>query len=232
MHTREYCLYGLCYGDKTTPFTKIDMQGYVDNKWRFENNVLLNFCESDFFNIIHRERPEYMNSKFFGFFSWKFRQKTGLTVENVTDCLHKWYISNIEVINFSPDLGRNIRGFGNFMDWSDKGHIGIKSMVERCCKHVGMVYKNNPDTVVYANLFAARYYVYKDYVETVIKPCLELLEGEMWEEVNREAGYTAGLEKEELKRLTGLDFYNYVPFILERMMMQYIHNKGIKVVSV
>lgn len=218
-------LYGIIYEDKETPFLPVIGEYWNrQKKWRFENNILLNI------SLLASLRST--KETFFGFFSWKFNQKTGLSAEAAIGLCEQYYDSDIELINFSPNLGSNIRGFGNFMDWSDKGHIGIKSMVERCCKHVGMVYENNPDTVVYANLFAARYYVYKDYVETVIKPCLELLEGEMWEEVNREAGYTAGLEKEELKRLTGLDFYNYVPFILERMMMQYIHNKGIKVVSV
>ncbi len=226
MRTKISALYGLCYQDKKTPFCRIPVDDlYQEKKWRFENNVLVHIHRFQIYESFDSV------STFVGFLSWKFREKTGITEDKVYELCELYFNSDIQLINFSPNLGSNIRGFGNFMDWSDKGHIGIKSMVERCCKHVGMVYENNPKTVVYANLFAARYYVYKDYVETVIKPCLELLEGEMWEEVNREAGYTAGLEKEELKRLTGLDFYNYVPFILERMMMQYIHNKGIKVVN-
>lgn len=223
MHSDNYSIYGVIYGDKKTPFVPWRNDCY-DKKWRFENNIIVRvpglFKNSD------------RSDCFLGIFSWKFEQKTGKNYAQVFEACNLFHSSDFQLINFSPNLGSNIRGFGNFMDWSDKGHIGIKSMVERCCKNVGMVYENNPKTVVYANLFAARYYVYKDYVETVIKPCLDLLEGEMWAEVNREAGYTAGLEKEELKRLTGLDFYNYVPFILERMMMQYIHNKDIKVISV
>lgn len=221
MKTHKFIGYGIVYGDKTTGFFPYETQ-FPESPWRFENNAIIDIID-------HLKKENHY--RFVGIFSWKFRSKVGMTADNVKNLCERLYYSNYDLINFSPDLGTNIGGCGNFMDWSDKGHIGIKSMVERCCKHVGMLYQNDPNVVVYANMFAARHWLYSDYVETVIKPCLKLLEGEMWEEVNREAGYTAGLEKEELKRLTGLDFYNYVPFILERMMMQYIANKGVQTIN-
>lgn len=113
----------------------------------------------------------------------------------------------------------------HFMDWSNEGHKGIKAMIQRCCDYVGMEYTNDPKPIIYANQFVATKHVYTSYINEVIKPCLELLEGEMWEEVNKDAGYTRAMEASLLKQYTGLDFYNYVPFILERMMMQFVHNK-------
>lgn len=118
------------------------------------------------------------------------------------------------------------------MNWSDDGHKGIKGFIMRCCEHVGMEYTNDPKYIVYANQFVAKKHVYVSYVNDVIKPCLELLEGPMWGEVNRNAGYTRAMPDEKLKLYTGLDFYNYVPFILERMMCQYIFNKKLKCVDI
>src|SRR5690606_34292813 len=119
-------------------------------------------------------------------------------------------------------------GYGSFMDWSNAGHAGIKYFIIECCNHLGLIYDNDPKHIVYANQFIARKSIYVDYVNNVIKPCLKLLEGDMWNSVNVDAGYTRALSKDELLKYTGLEFYNYIPFILERMMMQYIHNKKIK----
>jgi hypothetical protein len=115
------------------------------------------------------------------------------------------------------------------MDWSNEGHTGIRSMIQRCCDHVGINYNDNPAHIIYANQFVARKWVYQKYINEVIKPCLDILEGPMWDEVNRDAGYTRAIDSAKLKELTGLDFYNYIPFILERMFMQFVDHHKFKI---
>ena len=50
-----------------------------------------------------------------------------------------------------------------------------------------------------------------------------------WYEVNKDAQYKGGLTPEQLKEATNLDFFNFVTFILERLILFYIHNKNLKV---
>lgn len=216
-------IFGVVYGNKTTPFIPY-LTHNSSKPWRFENNAII--------DVINSYTIDLHAICFVGVLSWKFQIKTGLNFDYVNEKCDLLYDTDCQLINFSPNLGKNIGGCGNFMDWSDAGHKGIKQMVIKCCNHVGLTYNNDPKVVVYANLFVARLDVYRQYVNNVLIPCLELLEGEMWDRVNVNAGYTAGLEPDELLKHTGLKFYNYIPFILERMMMQYIDNLEIKTISI
>ena len=69
---------------------------------------------------------------------------------------------------------------------------------------------------------------YLDYIENFVKPSLQYMEEEIWEEVNVDAEYKSGLPPELLKQYTGLDFYNYQTFVLERMILFFIDNKKLK----
>ena len=188
----------------------------TDKAWRFEYQSMI--------PIIDHHVYALLDGDFLGIFSWKFREKTGISK---TRLYHK-VDESADVWNCSPDLGNKIAGKWTFMEWSEEGHKGITKLIQACCDHVGINYNQNPEHVIYANQFVARKGVYMDYMNTVIKPSLELLEGELWQEVNRPAGYTRALPKDELLRLTGLEFYNFVPFVLERMTMQYIDHFKIK----
>ena len=71
---------------------------------------------------------------------------------------------------------------------------------------------------------------YKDYINNWIIPALDYMENtSFWYEVNRDAQYKGGLTPEQLKETTNLDFFNFVTFILERLILFYIHNKNLKV---
>lgn len=207
-------IFGITYGEHTTEYTEYKAKRTA-TPWRFENDAMIDIVENHLSDV---EDNEYV-----GVFSHKFYRKTGLTKKQVYTILEK---SNKPVINLSPNIRSGMTRFGTFMDWSDMGHVGIKGMVKVCCEHVGIEYNNDPEHIIYANQFVARKDIYIEYIESIIKPCLELLEGELWEQVNKPAGYTVGLPAEKLKHYTGLDFYNYVPFVLERMAMQWFTTKG------
>lgn len=213
-------IFGITYGNHTTEFIPYKNE-CKEKPWRFEYNPM--------FDIIENHISDLSDSDYLGIVSWKFRRKTSMTANQVGLRFRKAQRRDrsTQVYNLSRYLGDHI----HFMDWSDEGHKGIKGIIIECCKHTGMNYENDAKHIVYANQFIARKDVYLDYINRIIKPCLELLEGPLWSIVNKDAGYTAGIEKEDLKANTGLDFYNYVPFVLERMMIQYIHNYNIKTVS-
>ncbi len=205
-------IYGIIYGDKKTEYTPF-VNKSTEKMWRFENSPMIQISDTLLSDLD--------NNDLVGVLSHKFKYKTSLSKMKVYRFLKD--APKSDVYNFCRMHARHI----HFMDWSNEGHKGIKSMIQRCCKHVGMEYTNDPKHIIYANQFISTKHVYTSYINQVIKPCLELLEGEMWEEVNRDAGYTRAMESSLLKKYTGLDFYNYIPFILERMMSQFIYNRNL-----
>lgn len=217
-------IYGIIYGDKETEYTPY-LNERKEQAWRFENNAIIDIILNDASNLY--------NDAYIGIFSWKFPKKTGLFREQVI----KRFIEaqktdkGFDVGNFSPKLGKNIGGCGCFMDWSEAGHKGIKAIIQACCAHTGMIYENDPQHVVYAHQFIAKKSVWVEYVNTVLIPSIQLMETELWETVNQDAGYTLALKKEALKAATGLDFYNYLPFVCERLFMQFIHNRNLNTIQ-
>jgi hypothetical protein len=207
---------GIVYGDRVTEYEPI-RNDKPDKAWRWENGPMIEASETMFNDLDSNDLV--------GVFSHKFKEKTGISKSNLYRFLKD--SKKADVYNFCRGHGKHI----HFMDWSNQGHPGIKDFIRRCCDHVGMVYTNDPKHIVYANQFVATKHVYLSYINELIKPCLELLEGPMWEEVNVPASYTRAMPAERLKELTGLDFYNYVPFILERMMCQFIHSRKLVVSS-
>lgn len=208
-------LYGITYGKRTTDFIPYHNKA-TDKLWRFEYNPMI--------DIVDNLCSDLPDSAVMGIFSWKFTQKTGYTAKMLIDRYNQYRHPKYQVYNLSPDL--KLRKW-NFMDWCEEGHKGMRYLIQCCCEHVGITYENNPPVVVYANQFMAEAAVYRAYMAEVIKPCLKLLEGELWPLANRPAGYTQGLPSHELRKQTGLDFYNYIPFVLERMTMQFIHHHKI-----
>lgn len=217
----SFRIYGITYGDKKTDYLEY-RNHFTEKMHRFEYNPMIDICD----NLI----ADLPGNDYLGIFSWKFGIKTGLT-KNALVTLLNGIPSEVDVLNLSPNLGNNIAGYGCFMDWSSAGHgETLRHLIKACCTHTGLKYYNNPKQVVYANQFVAKKNVYLYYMNNVIKPSLELLEGDLWKVANTPAKYTAGVDSASLKKHTGLDFYNYVPFVLERMMMQYIANKPIKTI--
>src|SRR5690349_7417545 len=184
--------------------------------WRWENQPMIDITEK-----VVKRLP---SDEIVGVVSHKFCEKTGVTKEQVERTIAK-YPRN-QVWNFSRIITRDPKW--NFMDWSDQGHKGIKGMIQRLCSEIGLKYTNNPKHIVYANQFVARNDIFCHYIRTVIVPCLEILETTLWEVVDKPAGYTRAMDAKKLKELTGLEYYNYVPFILERMLMQYIDHYKVK----
>lgn len=203
-------IYGIVYGNRETEFNPY-RNDTPTKPWRWENDPMIEITEKVF-----KWLP---SDEIVGVVSWKFCGKTGVSKAEV----EKFVKHDADVYNFSRPIPTV-----HFMDWSDKGHKGIKGMIQRLCKEIGLDYTNDPQHIVYANQFAAKNIVYQHYIRTVIVPCLKILEGPMWGEVNRDAGYTRAIDTWRLKQLTGLEFYNYVPFILERMLNQYIYTYDVR----
>jgi len=211
---RSIFIYGIVYDDKTTEYIQFRNEA-TEKLWRFENNPMIHISDT----ILSNGDPDDL----VGIFSWKFPQKTGLTKALVMNYIHRNRLSKPDVYNFYRFNKRRL----HFMDWSDAGHKGIRDFIIRCCDHCGMKYNNDPEHIIAANQFVAKRHIYVSYINDVIKPCLELLEGPMWEEVSKDAGYTRAVPEVKAQGL-----YNYIPFILERMMMQYVSHHNLNVVDI
>jgi hypothetical protein len=152
------------------------------------------------------------------------------------DCIKKALIKSLDelkynefdVINYSPKYWNSI---GEYLDFSYKQHPGLEDLLQKTLNHLGVEYTKELNvTPIYANQFIMKSEYYKDYITNWIKPSLEYMENtSFWYEVNRDAQYKGGLTPEQLKEATNLDFFNFVTFILERLILFYIHNKNLKV---
>lgn len=187
--------------------------------WRFENNAIL--------DIVDNHLEEVDSSDWVGVFSPKFPEKTKCdklcVMLGIRHSIAKGNIPAFDVVNYSPDLGNNIAGCGwSFMEWSEDGHKGISNIIAKCCIACGIDANWNPAHIIYANQFVARKHVYIDFVESVLRPSILLMEGQLWPLVNVESGYT--------RAVPGVE-YNMLTFVCERLFMQYVENKKIKVLE-
>lgn len=210
-------LYSIKYKEEQdteyTPYLNINLE----TPWRFEYQTML--------EIIPKVEKEYV-----GVLSWKFLQKTGLP-KNLLYNILRPVLKNkeVDVVNLSPQVWRN--GF-EYMKFSEDQHPGLENILKMICSQLGVNYKSNPSTIIYSNFFIMKTELYKEYVETWIKPSLYYMENVIWDEVNKDANYLGGLSKEQLKENTNLDFYNYITFVLERLILQFIDYKQLKVKNV
>jgi hypothetical protein len=211
---------GICYKEEQfTPFNKY-LNVNKEFPWRFEYQVMLNKLE---------EIKAYKETDYVGFLSHKFQTKTGIPAK----VLYKMWeeIQNIDeydFVNLAPTYWHSGKGY---LIFSEVQHCGLTNLVIRTCNHLGIKYNDNPECVTYSNFFLMKRDVYIDYLENYIIPAIKFLENEIWEDVNRDAGYVGGLSREELFKACGLTHYNFLTFILERLVLQYISHKKLKFIN-
>lgn len=179
-----------------------------ERSYLFEYNCIL--------DIMKKELGEYT-----GVFSWKFPFKTGIFKKKL-----EWIVENnpdYDIYIFSRDIFK-----GNYLKFTERFHPDFKSICHPICKELGIEYKE-PSFVVYSNFFIARTEIYRKYVDEVVIPVISLFEGKYKDLVWEDAKYINGLKGEELLKYTGLEFYPYHTFVLERMFSLWIENKGYKI---
>jgi hypothetical protein len=93
------------------------------------------------------------------------------------------------------------------------------------CKELNLEVKE-PKHTIYGNFFIAKGKVYKEYVE-LLKDAILFMHCKYSELAFKDANYQSGLTPEQLKERTGLDYYTFHTFILERLLSVYIDNKRI-----
>ncbi|MFN5833975.1 MAG: hypothetical protein ACK459_09605 [Akkermansiaceae bacterium] len=200
-------IYGICFKDsQNTEYKRIynKVCTIAEKSYLFEYNVILNT------SIVN----EYA-----GFFSWKFRAKTGMNKRVLFNLLLDNHYWNYEVINLCEPLPKP------YLEFSETNHKGFIDLFTSICADLGLKV-NEPKHTIYSNFFIAKKDVFIEYQE-LLKKAIELLETKYKKEAWNDSGYK-GLPKERLKEATGLDHYTFHTFILERLMSVWIDNKNIK----
>lgn len=171
----------------------------------FENNVIIDVIDNHYDNI---------KELYLGIFSWKFGMKTGIFPKKLYWLLEK--NPDYDVYNFCRPLSMP------YMVFTEKVHPGFLERFTYLIHKLGISF-SEPKNVVYSNFFIARKEIYKDFVDNWIKPSIEIIhqDQEFYDKMMMPCNYK-GLPQDKLKEFTGLDHYNYVTFVLERLFSIYL----------
>lgn len=146
-----------------------------------------------------------------GFLSWKFGMKTLVSKE---ECLLEL---DADIVNFCKPIP-------NFFKFTERHHPGFTILFDELCGDLGLKYVET-HTPIYANLFIARSEIYNDY-KTYLKKAIDLLKTDKYKDVWKDSTYKG---VSNLKELTGLDYYPFHTFLLERLINAYTHTFKIEV---
>lgn len=200
-------IYGICFKDtQNTEYIRIDnkVSTIAEKSYLFEYNVILD---------------TEIKSDYVGFFSWKFRAKTGLNKRVLFNLLLDNHYWNYDVINLCEPLSKP------YLEFTESNHKGFMELFTSLCTDLGLkVYE--PKHTIYSNFFIAKKDVFIEY-RLLLRSAIEFLETKYKVEAWKDSGYK-GLSPERLKEVTGLDYYTFHTFILERLLSVYIDNNNIK----
>jgi hypothetical protein len=200
-------IYGICFNDtQSTEYNRINnkVSTIAEKSYLFEYNVILG---------------TEIENDYTGFFSWKFRGKTGMNKRVLFNLLLEKKYTDYEIINLCEPLPTP------YLEFSDNNHKGFLELFTNICMDLHLTVKE-PKHTIYSNFFIAKKEIFIEY-QTLIKKAIELLETKYVDLAWKDSGYL-GLGTERLKQATGLNHYTFHTFILERLMSIWIDNKNIK----
>ena len=208
----NYKIYSIVYDEQQT----IEYEKYFNNintvnmrSYLFEYNVLIDIIDN--FKV---------DDKYLGIFSHKFPLKTGLFKKKLY-----WLLENnpdFDIYGLCPQYSLK----GKYLDFTEKAHPGFKELFYPLCKDLELEIRE-PEYVIYSNFVVMKTSIYKDYINTIIKPAIYLLETKYKDLSWKNSNYK-GLPMDQLKLHTELDYYPFFTFVLERLLNMYINNRDFK----
>jgi hypothetical protein len=161
--------------------------------------------------------------EYLGVFSWKFPIKTGFSKNILYKSLSHYKHKEYDFLNLSKSYWKNT---SEYLHFSYKNHPKLQELLKKLLVHLGKDVHPDRDNYTYSNFFLMKTDLWKDYIENWVKPAIEFMDNDP--EYFEDAIYTTGLSSEKLKELTGLDYYTYHTFVLERLILFYVTNKQLK----
>jgi hypothetical protein len=168
-----------------------------------------------------------IEEEYLGIFSYKFATKFLFNGKPITkDMLRNRLEMNpgFEVYGLSTISSPRFFGF----DFIELEHPGFFEIFFPLCDDLGLS-KESPEFMINSNFFVAKKEIYSDYVNSIIKPAIYLLDSKYKELSWRKCKYDGGTP--DIMRLTGLPCYTFHTFILERLMAQYCKTKELKIIN-
>lgn len=187
----------------------------------FEYNPIL--------DIVNNKLDNSKETDYVGILSHKYSKKMGIPKRLMYKLFKELTAdNNTDFINLS-----RFKVDGSYLIWTEMQHPGFLEMFTYLCDKLGLKIID-PKHNIHSNFFITKKSIYVDYVNNILKPAIDLLENNEYlkERVWKDSKYK-GLEPEKLKEVSGLDFYTFHTFVLERLMSVYLENhKEIKVKSI
>lgn len=151
--------------------------------------------------------------------SFKMNMKTHIGRKLLNNIWKQVKNDKNDVIGFSPSLFN-----GNYLSETEKFHPGFLELFIPLCNDLGLQV-SEPKNIVFSNFFLASRDIYKEFVNTIIKPAISLLESDKYKELAWKDSSYNGLSKEKLQEYSGLEYFPMHTFILERMMSIWLENR-------
>lgn len=174
------------------------------------------------YNVFNDLVPKFKDDGYYSVFSWKFPFKTGYYKKAMGKILEEIGYKDYDVINLCQPLDKP------YLEFTEEQHPGFMELFNLVCKDLNLEVKE-PKHTVYSNFFLAKGGVYKEYLTSVLQPAIELMETKYKDLAWKDADYKSGLPKEQLQEATGMEYYPFHAFILERLFSVWIDNKELKV---
>jgi len=212
-------IYGITYSpEQFTEFNKYDnshVKTLEQKSYLFEWNVTIDIIDN-------KELKEYL-----GIFSWKFDLKTGFSQKFLNKVFLENKYNEYDFINLAH---RQWSTTEEYLRFSYKQHPKLEDLLNKVLSFLKVNKVYNKHDYTYSNFFIMKSEYWKDYVENWVKPAIAFMEEN--QEYSQNANYVSGLPADKLKEYTGLDFYTYHTFVLERLILYYIANKQLKVLNI
>lgn len=197
-----YPEYNLYYNPSCTPF--------------FENSVILDLID----------QKVHCQGEYFGVWSHAFRSKVDskqhFTPEKFQDFVK---LNDAEVYSAHRYHSKHVPAV-----LAQKYHPNFISILQRILNKIGYqadLFKE-ARFIIYSNHFIASKCVYDDYVETLLRPAMDVMSEkgtEIYNLIWQNSRYKGhGKLPDHLKSLFGVEFYPYHTFLCERLIMLYLNN--------
>jgi len=219
----DYKIYNVIYKEEQSQKCEFDIyfnkvNSIAQKSYLFEYNPIIDI-------LSNTERHDYI-----GIFSWKFPEKT-MFFKKKLDFLFKSY-KNYDV--YTVCLGF-IQLDKRYYQFTEEYHPGFFELFKLICDDLNLTVAE-PKYTIYSNFVIAKWEVYQEFLEKILKPAIELLETKYkylaWKDAQYCGPNKAGLTPDKLKEATGLDYYTFHTFILERLWSAYLEsNSYLKVIN-
>ena len=220
----DYKIYNIIYQDNQKERCEFDtylntVKTLEDKSYLFEYNPIL--------NILSKEKE----AEYVGIFSWKFLDKTGFYKKKLDYLLDKNPGQDVYTICL-PYKDIIEKGYYKF---TEDYHPGFMDLFKKLCDEFNLD-SREPKHHIFSNFVIVKWDLYKKFVDEIIIPAIHLLETKYVEQVWKDANYCgptrAGLEPDKLRQFTGLEYYPFHTFILERLWSAYVQtHQDIKVLN-